>query len=94
MEGGCEDFPPEDSRTLDLEQLNQDAKHYFLLLKGLLLLNIEMALDHHVYAFLSGELLGDMYDKMSRHLNQAVSKDEDLRKMVGGLGGLVVRRCE
>ncbi|CAK8999155.1 unnamed protein product [Durusdinium trenchii] len=84
VEGGCEDFPPEDSRTLDLEQLNQDAKHYFLLLKGLLLLNIEMALDHHVYAFLSGELLGDMYDKMSRHLNQAVSKDEDLRKMVGG----------
>jgi hypothetical protein len=88
VEGGCSDLFPEERRCIDVDELNKEAEQYFVLLKGLIAFDIECALNHHVYAFLSGQLLDDMEQKMRTKIHEIAFKDggSKISEMVGGEG--------
>lgn len=91
MEGGCQDFAAEELRCVEIPELNKEAQQYWVILKGLLVLDIERTLDHEVYTFLCGDLLDGM-DKMMRDQIQAIvfkNDGKDIVKMVGGWRGLL-----
>lgn len=68
VEGGCQDFVPEEKRSFNVEELNKEAEQYFVLLKGLICIYNESALNFHVYDYLSNNLL----DGLSKEMRDAI----------------------
>lgn len=68
VEGGCQDFVPEEKRSFNVQELNKEAEQYFVLLKGLICIYNESALNFHVYDYLSNNLL----DGLSKEMRDAI----------------------
>ncbi|CAE7488185.1 unnamed protein product [Symbiodinium sp. CCMP2592] len=83
VEGGQQDLHQDEYRTINVDDINSIAHQYYMLVKGLLVLDIEGILDHDIFHPLENKevLLRSMREEML----QAVSdlEDDEVNEMVG-----------
>ncbi|CAE7940000.1 HET-E1 [Symbiodinium sp. KB8] len=83
VEGGQQDLHQDEYRTINVDDINSIAHQYYMLVKGLLVLDIEGILDHDIFHPLENKevLLRSMREEML----QAVSdlQDDEVSEMVG-----------
>ncbi|CAK9020889.1 unnamed protein product [Durusdinium trenchii] len=84
VEGGCDDLPFGEYRSVDEKRLNDCAERIFLQLKGMIVLQLEGALNYDVYAFLQGKLLNDMHSEMAQWIRQLMDHAQELKEMLSG----------
>lgn len=70
VEGGLQELAPEDYQNVNVEEFNKDAKQYTWILKGLILLRVELLMQRHVFEpFYQNLLLTDMTKNMNEWID-------------------------
>ena len=81
IEGGLQDLSPEEYRTLDEKEFNNDAEQYFYVLKGLLVLEVESTLHTHLFGFLQSDLATSVGKQMLEVVDGLT--DDEVKELKG-----------